>query len=149
MKTLRERFWGFVHDTSPTACWLWRGAVTRKGYGQIRRGGAGSKLAAAHRVAWELLRGEIAVGLLVCHRCDVRRCVNPAHLFLGSALENARDAAAKGRLSHGAAHPNAKLTARRVAAIRRSHAPDTTLAARFGVSGNAVWRVRHNVTWKG
>lgn len=77
-----------------TGCRLWLGAVNPKGYGRVRfRGSA----AVAHRVAFILAYGEIPEGQFALHRCDTPSCINPDHLFLGSALDNTRDCIAKGR----------------------------------------------------
>lgn len=87
-------FWAKVQKTD--TCWLWTGGIDRRiGYGQVSLFGRSVK---AHRYAWVLHRGPIPDGLFVCHTCDVRHCVNPAHLWLGTNLENMRDAQAKGRL---------------------------------------------------
>lgn len=77
-------------------CWLWQGSISRLGYGEMRldRNTKGK----AHRVAWELENGPIPEGMEVCHSCDVRACVRVDHLFLGTHLDNMRDASAKGRL---------------------------------------------------
>lgn len=90
------RFWTKVQKSD--ACWEWTGAVTRAGYGhfawyendQHRQGGA-------HRYSWMLAFGHIPEAMLVCHRCDNRRCVRPEHLFLGTFTDNEHDKIAKGR----------------------------------------------------
>lgn len=78
----------------PTGCIEWTGSMDSKGYGQVWD----EKLHRAPRYAWTLFCGPIPDGLLVCHRCDNPLCVNPAHLFTGTALDNAMDAKLKGRL---------------------------------------------------
>jgi len=76
-------------------CWLWLAGLDKDGYGKFN---IGDKTFRAHRVAWELAANKkIPNGLCVLHRCDVPGCVNPEHLFLGTALENNQDREEKNR----------------------------------------------------
>lgn len=77
-------------------CWLWTGATFKTGYGFIVKREDQSKTL-AHRWAWELLRGPIPAGMFLCHKCDVRNCVNPDHLFVGTQQDNVNDMWKKGR----------------------------------------------------
>ena len=93
---IAERFWPKVDNRGPGECWLWIGATDRWGYGRLRIDG---RFIGAHRISWQLAHGSNAPdSLFVCHSCDNPLCCNPAHLWLGTAAENNRDAAAKGRV---------------------------------------------------
>lgn len=127
-------------------CFIWIRAVTWDGYGlftphrmPIRR---------AHRYAWELANGPIPDGLQVLHECDNRRCVNPAHLFLGTNDDNMQDMAKKRRARHGESHPKTSLTAADVRAIRGSSETNEVLAQRHGVCNATISNIRNRVTWK-
>jgi hypothetical protein len=80
-----------------TGCWLWTGAVDLNGYGQLTFRGAHLR---AHRASLESHIGAIPPGMLVCHRCDVRSCVNPAHLYAGTYSDNRRDTLARSDWRH-------------------------------------------------
>ena len=103
----------------------------------------------AHRVSWQLFRSEIPAGLHVLHHCDNRRCVNPAHLFLGTHHDNMRDKVAKGRQSTGRGNqqPRAKLTPEKVRAICRYNRPQRHIAAEYGVSQRLVTLVKQRKIW--
>lgn len=92
--TVLERFEKSIMPVTECGCWIWMKALCGDRYGSIR---VNSKLEKAHRVSWELFKGEIPSGLHVLHTCDIPACVNPEHLFLGTPLDNARDKESKGR----------------------------------------------------
>lgn len=94
---IKDRFESKILKGAYTTCWLWTGFKTRLGYGYIR-GGRKSPPMIASRVSFRLyVTDPIPSGLFVCHKCDNPSCVNPDHLFLGTAKDNTRDCISKGR----------------------------------------------------
>jgi len=87
-RTLLERLESRAIPEPNSGCLLWMGSISTAGYGAMSYHGFQE---AAHRLAWQAANGAIPRGLLVCHKCDVRTCINPGHLFLGSHLDNMAD----------------------------------------------------------
>ena len=154
--------WGSV--AAGSCCWEWMGARSTSvkkpiGYGQIFHGG---KRILATRASFEEFVGGIPAGMFVCHRCDNPGCVNPTHLFLGTARENTLDALAKGRVglhpppidARGEGNGNAKLALADVEYIRQRYKPwdkefsGGALARRFGVTRHAIYDVVRRKMWR-
>jgi len=115
-KTAEERFWpkvdknGPVPDCAPHLgpCWLWKAFKFWDGYGSfLYRGLAGAR---AHRASYEMFVGPIPPGLCVLRRCNVRACVNPDHLWVGTKKQNSEQMVAQGRQQRGVERYNGKLT---------------------------------------
>lgn len=147
---MKDRFLNKIHKTS--YCWEWT-ASRVNGYGRF--GTTGRTVDYAHRVSWNLFKGDIPKGLYVCHKCDNRCCVNPKHLFLGTAKDNMQDASKKGRIKVPKAssasdetHQVAKLTNTQVKFIRKSKLPIVHLALKFKVHVNTVSRAKRLVSFK-
>ncbi|MBT9173455.1 MAG: hypothetical protein DDT21_01856 [Syntrophomonadaceae bacterium] len=144
---IEERFWAKVQKTS--TCWLWTGAINSGGYGNIKieRGNTH-----AHRYSYELHFGPIHPHLHVCHHCDVRNCVRPSHLFLGTDADNAADKEKKGRgnQARGEKAGRAKLTEAKVRAIFKDREKGMTLQAigdKYGISNQSVDGVLKKRKW--
>lgn len=151
-RPLIDRFSTKYRINSETGCWEWTAAKLHDGYGQIGLGPRGSGFGRAHRVSYELFCGPIPDGMLVCHECDNRICVNPKHLFLGTSADNLADMTAKGRRArvghHGASNPSAKLTAADAAAIRSAtNAHWRELAQRYSVGKTTICGIRSGRLW--
>lgn len=155
-----EYFWDRVDRSGgPDACWPWTRAIQSGGYGSLVVDGRPAK---AHRVAWELTHGPIQDGLSVLHDCDrryakgdiaYRRCVNPAHLWLGDDADNNADMITKGRERHprGANVRRAKIDEADVVAIRAAYAAGVRpcdLAARYGLSSGGVAHIVSRRCWR-
>lgn len=137
-------------------CWNWLGHLSPRGYGRIK---AGDRMIRAHRYSWMTENGrDIPEGMVVCHSCDNPKCVNPAHLFIGTVADNVADCVAKGRHAKGdrLAHPRAKgekngnsrLLANEVAEIRADTRPQRVIAKQFGVTQAAISKIKRGEMWK-
>jgi len=115
------------------------------GYGQFHLNG---KTAYAHRVAYEIANGPFQKEAFVMHSCDNRKCVNPDHLSLGTFDLNMADMVDKGRQTHGAKNPHAKLTPDQVREIRSAVGTHKEIGALFGVSQPLVTMIRSGRIWK-
>lgn len=147
-KPLVERFWEKVRKTD--GCWLWTGSVVPKGYGQISLNNIPIP---AHRLSYRIHFGEIPAGLCVCHRCDNPPCVNPAHLWLGTRIENNLDCERKGRrrFAVGEACPQCKLKERHVREIRKKFsegASKNELASQYGVVSMTIHAIIKGDIWR-
>jgi hypothetical protein len=153
LERLRARILASI-NVDGDGCWIWQKTGGPNGYGTFALGGGNN--IGAHRASYAAFNGCIPAGMDVCHKCDVRLCVNPNHLFLGTRAENIRDAAAKQRLSRthqakGADHPSAKLDDSAVLEIlaRLKHGePKARIARSYGVSDRIVLLIARRELWK-
>lgn len=143
-KSLRERFCERVSPEALTGCHLWTAGVDRKGYGKFWFDGA---TRVATHAAWMLAYGHRPDGFIL-HTCDTPSCVNPDHLFIGTAADNIADKVAKNRQAKGESMALAKLTEQDVRHIRCANQSLDDLATVFGVHRTLIWQVKAGKIWK-
>lgn len=146
-RPLEERFKLKFKEGSPDSCWIWKGAKHPQGYGLVKRKD-GAQLR-AHRISWEVYRGRIPDGTMVCHRCDNPSCVNPGHLFLGTAKDNMVDMVSKHRaaVQNGELNGAHKLTRDKVIAIFNAVGVQHRIAKEFGVCQMTVSLIKRGKRW--
>lgn len=139
-----ERFFCYVDGPDANGCRLWLGRPSKsRGYGFFWFGGHSQR---AHRVSWMIHYGPIPANIHVCHECDVRLCVEPTHLFLGTNTENHQDKALKGNIK-GEKHGRSILTEADVIRIRKSKRSSSSLAREYGVHSSTVLLARSGQHW--
>lgn len=139
------RFWSFVDITE--GCWLWHGKPHHSGYGNFSYNGT---TMGAHQFAYERFVGP-RKGLHVLHKCDVKTCIRPDHLFLGTNTDNVKDKVEKDRQPKGEQVSIAKLTAPQVIEIRslsKTGHGQRALGRRFGVNHSTIANILNGITWR-
>lgn len=150
-KPIEQRFWEKVDIQGPDDCWEWQASLNYFGYGRFNVRG---KVWKAHRMSYLLDTGTDPEGMCVCHSCDNPKCVNPAHLFLGTYAENNADMKTKGRATGGSMpgeqHPMSKLTeaqALKVLAFKDGVKSQQSVGEMFGISGKQVGYIWRGQSW--
>jgi len=152
IETFWTRMWSHIRVEEVAShpeigpCWLWTRSVNDSGYAQVKKD---RKPLMAHRLFYERYVGPIPNGMQACHKCDVPHCLNPSHIFPGSAMDNVKDCIEKGRRSHliGQAHHNCKLSDDQVKEIRKLY-PEfaarwacASLAAKYGICKQSMYHI--------
>jgi hypothetical protein len=148
LASLKVRLEQKSEPVTESGCIIFLGHANYLGYGIIRLNN--KTTISAHRASYLTFRGEIPRDMEVRHKCDVRSCVNPSHLELGTHAQNMRDMVQRGRSSRrpGELHPNAKLTDELVKEIRSSTECSRFLARRLGFSYTTIKDVRSRRSWR-
>ena len=142
------RFWKRTDKKAAGGCWLWD-SRNKFGYGIFFAFGLNHQ---AHRISFMMHKGKIPNDKLICHKCDIRNCVNPAHLWLGSHSDNMHDMIMKGRQALGERHFSAKLSKKEVLAAKSLYEtgkytkPEIARFLRVGVS--TIHSITKGINWK-
>ena len=142
--SLQDRFELYISPEPNTGCHLWMGFGISLGYGCFAIDSAPVR---AHRVAYELYCGPIPDGMHVLHKCDVRCCVNPEHLFLGTNSDNVKDKVSKGRQAKDKSMGPVKLKPEQVREIRKEKGVHRIIGLRYGVGRSQVRRIQLGEAW--
>jgi hypothetical protein len=134
----KDRFMKFVDKTE--TCWLWKGFIFSTGYGEFH---LNKKTTTSHRASWLLHKGEIPNGLIICHTCDNPKCVNPAHLFLGTHKDNSQDMSKKGRSCKFLKNASGKIDENQsnlIYDLYKNGETQRKIAKDFGIHQSTVWK---------
>lgn len=136
-----------VVEDPQSGCWLWQGCYVGRGYGGIWYD---NQTLRVHRVSWIHHKGSIPQGICVLHKCDVRNCVNPNHLFLGTKADNIKDMCSKNRNAHldGERNGSTHLTEAQVLAIYFDNRLQREIAKDYDITRSAISLIKLGKTWK-
>ena len=144
-----KRFWASVPKLPADVCWPWKGGKWKDKYGSLS---IRNKTIHAHKLSWVIHHGKIPAGKFVCHKCDNGLCVNPVHLFLGTAADNSFDMVSKSRQARGERQGQSKLTSSQVIEIRRRYVPRKIsmryLAREYGIATSTVNHILQGDNWQ-
>jgi len=155
-QTNEEKFWEKVNIRN-NGCWEWLAQKDKDGYGTFMlSSNKGQKRTRAHRYSWVLHFGDVPKEKFVLHKCDNPPCINPNHLFLGTAKDNTQDMVKKHRYGYnnigGENHPNAKLNNQKVKQIKElwnsKQYTQIELGRMFDVGNKQINLIINNKAWK-
>ena len=150
MKTAKP-FQERIQTVPWSGCWIWMGWLDENGYGKLRVS-PNTKRIRAHRWSYQLHKGPIPNGKFICHTCDTRSCVNPDHLYVGTAKENNLDRKRRNRGGQlkisGELSKVRKLTKEQVLEIRNLTGSLSSIAKKFGVGTSQIHRIKTNQHWR-
>lgn len=144
----QERFYKKLSPPDENGCILFNGEILRGGYGRMC---INYKKIVAHRISWIIHNGTIPKEKQVLHKCDVRRCVNIEHLFLGTNEDNIADKVKKNRQQRGERIYSAILTEDNVKEIKillNKKIKQKLIALKFNVTHSAISHINTGLTWK-
>jgi len=144
----KETFLQECEVITETGCWIWLNYVGTDGYGMITYK---NRPIRAHRFSYALFKDKITEGMKVCHKCDIKACVNPEHLFLGTYADNNKDRHFKKRDAIGSKNGLAKLTENQVKTIKsllKDGKKGVDIARIYGVSPLIISRINTGYTWR-
>jgi hypothetical protein len=150
---MKERFESNFTKSDDNSCWIWQGKLNPLGYGSfnLHIGLCKYKKVVASRLSYEYYNGHISGKMYVCHTCDTPSCVNPRHLYLGTARRNAQDMSNKGRSLYGEKNPRAKFTNAQAEEIRklldRKLCTMQYLANKHNVHVCTIKRIKYNKSY--
>lgn len=157
IQDVKQRFWQYVEKRGDADCWNWQAGKDKDGYGLFTCTYAGKhRSIRAHRFSYMLENGELLDTLMVCHSFDNPSCVNPAHLWAGTHLENQQDMARKNRYgtrpaASGVRNITAKLSEQDVRDLRNSvklGVPTRVLACLYSITTTHVRNIARRMSWK-